>query len=141
MASLRAEAAAEAVNAANDRLQGDRREGFKTMKQELMTQRIGPFSRWFCSMQLYFTAVHVLVRTWQRGGLDNLEVNAVLSEPKMVDMLTDFRDDLMHGGPLLSEEVTVFFDNLESVDGWANRLRQTIDQYVVNYFAKPRTAT
>jgi hypothetical protein len=142
MALMRGEAAVHAMNAAQESLPpGSNSERFAGMKQELMKQEIGPSTRWFCLLQLYFATVHVIVRTWNRGPFQNDEVKALLGDSKMVDMLTDFRDDLMHGGPLLGEEVSVFFDHLTDADAWALKLRQACEQYVVSHFATPRRDT
>lgn len=141
MALMRAEAAVQAMNAAHDTLPpGNAKKRFRQMKQELMTQEIGPSGRWFCLMQLYFATVHVVVKTWNRGPFADDQVKSVLANDEMVAMLTDFRDDLMHGGPLLGEEVSTFFDHLNDADRWALQLRQACERHVVSYFATPRDA-
>jgi hypothetical protein len=62
-----------------------------------------------------------------------------LGDARMVEMLADFRNDLMHGGPLLGEEVGLFFDHMTEVHSWALKLRQACEREVVIFFATPRS--
>jgi len=109
------------------------------LKQQLMTQQIGTFGRWFCRMQMYFLMVDVLAKTWEhRGEFHDADVDALIANSRVTTMLAAFRNDLTHGGPLLREDVSHFFDNLEEIDTWAQKLRDSCERYVVAYFATPR---
>ena len=139
MALLRADAAAELLNNADSALPPTTKDRFVQMKQELMTQELGPTGRWFSYLQLYYATVHVVIRTWQRGHLGNTVVDELLANEEIVEMVTDFRDDLMHGGAFLGDEIARFFGHSREIETWSNQLRQSCGQHVVKFFATPRT--
>jgi len=138
MALMRADVAVEDLNASDDAFPKAKRDQFLQLKHELMTQQVGPSGRWFSHLLMYFATVHVIIRTWQRGPFHNAQVKELLNDTKMVGMLTDFRDDLVHGGPLLGEDVSIFFDHITEVNPWALKLRQACEAQVVTFFASPR---
>lgn len=139
MALLRADAAAQLLNDADNALPATTRDRFVQMKQELMTQKLGPTGRWFSYLQLYYATVHVVIRTWQRGHLVNTVVDDFLANAEIVQMVTDFRDDLMHGGAFLGDEIARFFNHSREIETWSNQLRVACAEHVVRFFATPRT--
>ena len=76
--------------------------------------------------------------THPRTGNPNSAVDGLLGNTKALGMLADFRDDLMHGGAFLGDEVAAFVDNAREIEAWSNQLRVACEAYVVKFFATPR---
>jgi hypothetical protein len=104
--------------------------------REITEVKVGPVSRWFSYLQVYFASVQILIETLNQTKLTNPTIKALLSDNTKRKLLREFRDELLHGGSLLGEGPQTFFDDLGPMDQWAFELREACDRLVVEYFAR-----
>jgi hypothetical protein len=102
--------------------------------EELLNVRAGPFGKWFCYVQLYFASVQILIETIRRTKITSPEIEKLLSHERKRALLLEFRHDLLHGAPPLSEAQALFFANLSEVDEWTIQLREACQKVVFAFF-------